>query len=61
MNKIIITAILEQYFLVENEDKTQEGEIESSEILRATITQGGIRCYAAQLDEKSAQTVLNKI
>ncbi|RHZ49465.1 hypothetical protein Glove_520g3 [Diversispora epigaea] len=72
-----ISAILEQYFLIGNVDKSnrmtaqdmwdllmskaQVGEIESSEIPKVTTIQGWITRYAAQLREKSAQTVLNEI
>ncbi|CAB4421308.1 unnamed protein product [Rhizophagus irregularis] len=38
--------------------KAQEGEIESSDIPKVTTIQGWITHYAAQLHEKSAQTML---
>ena len=71
-----ISAILEECFLVGNVDKSrrmnaqdmwnllnlkvQEGEIESSDIPKVMTIQGWITRYAAQLREKSAQTVLQE-
>ncbi|CAB4474138.1 unnamed protein product [Rhizophagus irregularis] len=71
-----ISAILEECFLAGNVDKSyrmtaqdmwnlltlkaQEGEIESSDIPKVTTIQGWITRYAAQLREKSAQTVLEE-
>jgi hypothetical protein len=71
-----ISAILEECFLVGNVDKShrmtaqdmwdlltlkaQEGEIESVDIPKVTTIQGWITRYAAQLREKSAQTVLQQ-
>ncbi|PKB98468.1 hypothetical protein RhiirA5_431343, partial [Rhizophagus irregularis] len=46
-----ISAVLEE---------SQEGEIESSDIPKVTTIQGWITRYAAQLREKSAQTVLEE-
>jgi hypothetical protein len=40
--------------------KAQEGEIESFDIPKVTTIQGWITRYAAQLREKSAQTVLQE-
>ncbi|RGB35343.1 hypothetical protein C1646_759424 [Rhizophagus diaphanus] len=75
MNYLIITE-LQECFLVGNVDKShrmtaqniwdlltlkaQEGEIESSDIPKVTTIQGWITRYAAQLHEKSAQTVLQE-
>jgi len=71
-----ISAILEECFLVGNVDKShrmtaqdmrdlltlkaQEGEIEKLDIPKVTTIQGWITRYAAQLREKSAQTVLQE-
>ena len=71
-----ISAILEECFLVGNVDKShrmtaqdmrdlltlkaQEGEIENLDIPKVTTIQGWITRYAAQLREKSAQTVLQE-
>ena len=71
-----ISAILEECFLVGNVDKShrmtaqdmrdlltlkaQEGEIENLDIPKVTTIQGWIMRYAAQLREKSAQTVLQE-
>jgi hypothetical protein len=69
-----ISAILEEYFLAGNVDKScrmtaqdmwnlltlkaREGEIESLDIPKVTTIQGWITHYAAQLHEKNAQTAL---